>query len=83
MKIYPMRLLPFVSETIWGGKKLIEEYGVKTEKKNAAEGWMLSCHEAGSSSVENGEFAAKTESPVHIGRDILWNRCWHACIRSA
>ncbi len=57
MKLYPVKLLPFVSETIWGGKKLIDEYGVKTEKKNAAEGWMLSCHEAGSSIASNGEFA--------------------------
>lgn len=52
-----MKLLPFVSETIWGGTRLIEQFNVKTEKKNAAEGWMLSCHEAGASTVENGEFA--------------------------
>ena len=57
MKPYPMKLIPYVSETIWGGRKLIEEYNVKTEKKNAAEGWMLSCHEAGASTVENGKFA--------------------------
>ncbi len=57
MKLYPVKLLPFVSETIWGGRKLIEEYGVETEKKNAAEGWMLSCHEAGASVAANGEFA--------------------------
>ncbi len=75
MKIYPMRLLPYVSETIWGGKKLIEEYGVKTEKKNAAEGWMLSCHEAGSSTVANGEFAgislaeAVKNNPVLCGKN--------------
>ena len=25
MNLYPIKLLPFVSETIWGGKKLIEE----------------------------------------------------------
>lgn len=64
MKLYPIKLLPYVSETIWGGRKLIEEYGVKTEKKNAAEGWMLSCHEAGSSSVANGEFAGKSFADV-------------------
>lgn len=57
MKLYPVKLLPFVSETIWGGRKLIDEYGVKTEKNNAAEGWMLSCHEAGASIAANGEFA--------------------------
>lgn len=60
MKLYPMKLRPFVSETIWGGKKLIEEYNVETEKSNAAEGWMLSCHSAGSSSVVNGEYAGLT-----------------------
>lgn len=57
MKLYPVKLLPFVSETIWGGRKLIDEYGVKTEKNNAAEGWMLSCHEAGASIAANGEFS--------------------------
>ncbi len=57
MKLYPIKLLPYVSETIWGGRKLIDEYGVKTEKKNAAEGWMLSCHEAGASVAANSEFA--------------------------
>lgn len=64
MKLYPIKLLPYVSETIWGGRKLIEEYGVETEKNNAAEGWMLSCHEAGSSSVANGGFAGKSFAQV-------------------
>lgn len=75
MNLYPIKLLPFVSETIWGGRKLIEEYGVETEKSNAAEGWMLSCHDAGSSSVANGEFAGRSfadvvkENPVLCGKN--------------
>ena len=75
MNLYPIKLLPFVSETIWGGRKLIDEYGVKTEKNNAAEGWMLSCHDAGSSSVENGAFAGKSfadvikENPALCGKN--------------
>lgn len=64
MNLYPIKLNPYVSETIWGGKKLIEEYNVKTEKNNAAEGWMLSCHEAGSSTVANGEFAGMSFADV-------------------
>ena len=64
MNLYPIKLNPYVSETIWGGKKLIEEYGVKTEKNNAAEGWMLSCHEAGSSTVANGRFAGMSFADV-------------------
>ena len=75
MNLYPIKLLPYVSETIWGGRKLIEEYGVETEKSNAAEGWMLSCHDAGSSSVANGEFAGKSfadvvkENPALCGKN--------------
>ena len=57
MKLYPMILKPFVSETIWGGRKLIDEYHVETEKANAAEGWMLSCHPSGFGSIVNGELA--------------------------
>ena len=57
MKPYPMLLAPYVSETIWGGRKLIDAFGVRTEKANAAEGWMLSCHPAGASRVVNGPFA--------------------------
>lgn len=59
MTLYPMLLAPYVSETIWGGRKLIEEFGVQTEKANAAEGWMLSCHPAGASTVVNGAFAGR------------------------
>lgn len=64
MNLYPIKLIPYVSETIWGGRKLIEEYGVVTEKSNAAEGWMLSCHEAGASTVANGEFTGKSFADV-------------------
>ncbi len=64
MNLYPIKLAPYVSETIWGGRKLIEEYGVVTEKANAAEGWMLSCHEAGASTVVNGEFSGKSLAEV-------------------
>ncbi len=59
MKKYAFKINPYVSETIWGGRKLIEEYGVKTEKSNAAEGWMLSCFPDGPSSVADGEYAGK------------------------
>lgn len=57
MKKYVLKLAPYISETIWGGRKLIEDFNIKTEKANAAEAWMLSCHSAGSSTVINGEFA--------------------------
>ena len=57
MKKYVLKLAPYISETIWGGRKLIEDFNIKTEKANAAEAWMLSCHSAGPSTVINGEFS--------------------------
>lgn len=60
MKKYAIKLTPYISETIWGGRKLIDEYNIVTDKSNAAEGWMLSCLENGPSVVANGEYAGKT-----------------------
>ncbi len=51
----PVKLVPHIAEIVWGGTRLIENYGVKTDKKNAAEAWVLSCHTAGSSVVSGGE----------------------------
>lgn len=60
MELYPFKLVPFVSETVWGGRRLIDEYNVKTEKRNAAEAWVMSCHANGSSVIENGGFAGRS-----------------------
>ena len=43
--MYMTKLLPFSDRTIWGGRKLIDNYGVKTDLENCAEAWMLSCFE--------------------------------------
>jgi len=55
--MYPLKLKPAISSTIWGGRRLVEEYSIKTDKDNAAEAWVLSCHPSGQSIVENGELA--------------------------
>ena len=54
MKLYPMVLTPFVSETVWGGRRLIDEYSVVTDKRNAAEAWVMSAHKNGSVVVGAG-----------------------------
>lgn len=56
MKKQAFLLKPYISETIWGGRRLINEYGIETEKGNAAEGWMLSALHNGPSIIANGEF---------------------------
>ena len=66
MKLYPMVLTPFVSETVWGGRRLIDEYSVVTDKRNAAEAWVMSAHKNGSSTVANGEFAGNTLREVYL-----------------
>lgn len=84
MKLYPMVLTPFVSETVWGGRRLIDEYSVVTDKRNAAEAWVMSAHKNGSSTVANGEFAGKSlresisntrSSAARTARDSLISRC--------
>ncbi len=71
MSEYILKLAPYVSETIWGGRKLINDFGVETEKSNAAEGWMLSCLDMGPSLVTNGEFAGRPLSEV-VGVSPDW-----------
>ena len=66
MKLYPMVLTPFVSETVWGGRRLIDEYSVVTDKRNAAEAWVMSAHKNGSSTVANGEFAGRTLREIYL-----------------
>ena len=61
-----MVLTPFVSETVWGGRRLIDEYSVVTDKRNAAEAWVMSAHKNGSSTVANGEFAGETLREVYL-----------------
>lgn len=59
------KLIPHIADYIWGGTRLIDEYGIKTDKNPAAEAWVLSCHEAGPSIVADGEFKGRTLQQVY------------------
>ncbi len=61
-----VKLTPSVADNIWGGTRLIEEYGIKTDKNPAAEAWVLSCHPAGPSTVQNGEHEGKTLQEIYL-----------------
>ena len=55
---YPIKLKPYISETVWGGCRLAEEYGIDCRgHANCAEAWVLSAHPRGSSAVDNGAYA--------------------------
>ncbi len=62
--MYPLLLKAPIKDNIWGGTRLIEEYGFETEGEIAAEAWVLSCHKDGESIVRNGEMAGLTLGEV-------------------
>ncbi len=55
--MYPLLLKAPLKDYIWGGTRLIDEFGFETDKETAAEAWMLSCHKDGNSVVRNGELS--------------------------
>lgn len=71
--MYPLLLKAPLKDYLWGGRRLIDEYGFETEKEKAAEAWMLSCHKDGNSVVRNGELAGLTlQQAIEIlGKDSL------------
>ena len=56
---YPLLLEPSVKDYVWGGTRLISEFGYKGGK-TAAEAWVLSCHGDGPSVIKNGKMRGKT-----------------------
>jgi len=60
--MYIMKLNAPCKDYLWGGTRLREEYGKKSDKDKIAESWELSCHKDGHSVIANGEFEGKTLS---------------------
>lgn len=71
--MYPLLLKAPLKDYLWGGTRLIEEFGFETENEKAAEAWMLSCHKDGNSIVRNGEYSGMTLQEVLDiwGKDVL------------
>ncbi|MBR1806973.1 MAG: mannose-6-phosphate isomerase [Selenomonadaceae bacterium] len=53
------KLKPACKDYVWGGRRLVEEFGIDGGEI-CAEAWMLSAHPDGMSTIVNGEFAGKT-----------------------
>lgn len=75
--LYPMKLTAPLKDYIWGGSKLKEEYGKKTDLPKVAESWELSCHKDGQSVVANGAYAGRTLTEVieQEGKAVLGKDC--------
>ena len=62
--MYPLLLKPVIKDYIWGGRRLIDEYGYEASGDVAAEAWVLSCREGDENVVLNGEYKGKLLSEV-------------------
>ena len=71
--MYPLLLKAPVKDYLWGGRRLIDDFGFESDAEKAAEAWVLSCHKDGQSVVKNGEFAGLTlsEAIEKMGQNVL------------
>jgi len=73
VKMKPLILNPPIKDYIWGGTKLREQFGKKSDLERLAESWELSCHKDGMSIIANGEYSGRSlkdflnENPSAIG----------------
>ena len=68
-----LKLKPACKDYPWGGRRLIEDFGIDSDKKILAEAWVFSCHPDGSSTLENGETLADYIN--RHGKKILGTNC--------
>lgn len=75
-KLTPIKLIPSYKDYLWGGEKLQNVYGKKTDISPVAESWELSCHKDGFSIVGGGEFDGETlASVIEKNPDMLGINC--------
>ncbi|MBP3853322.1 MAG: class I mannose-6-phosphate isomerase, partial [Erysipelotrichaceae bacterium] len=72
-----LRLKPACKDYLWGGHRLVEEYGVDYSGDILAEAWELSCHPDGPSIIDNGAYQGKTlqEYLDAEGMEVLGENC--------
>ena len=54
-----LKLKPVFKDYIWGGTRLRDDFGYECDLDPVAEGWLLSCHKDGMSTVDGGEYSGK------------------------
>ena len=75
-----LKLNPVFKDYIWGGTRLKDDFGFDTGLEKTAEGWMLSCHEAGMNTICGGEYDGKTLKEV-IETEGAEKICGTECLR--
>lgn len=61
----PFKMIPYTTNYIWGGTKLIEEWGKHTGTETLAEAWELSMYPEKESMAYNGFFEGKKLSEIY------------------
>lgn len=51
---------PYCKEVLWGGTKLHEKYGYKTDGDHTGEAWVVAANAHGGSTVKDGPYKGKT-----------------------
>ena len=59
-------MTPYLKEVLWGGTRLQEKYGYKSNSGSIGEAWVVSANPNGESTVKSGSFMGKSLS-------FLWN----------
>ena len=62
-----LKLIPECKDNIWGGIKLKQKYGKKSDSEIVAETWELSYHKDGPSRLEDGSLITEALTPEEIG----------------
>ena len=63
------KLYPECKEIIWGGTRLKEKYGKKTDKELVAETWELSFHKDGPTRLASGKTLQETATAAELGKN--------------
>ena len=72
-----LKLKPSCKDYLWGGHRLVDEYGKDYDGDILAETWELSCHPDGPSRIVNGSYAGMTleEYIEAAGKEVLGTNC--------
>lgn len=72
---YPIKLQPVFKEIVWGGNRLKNDYGFKSDLNNIAEAWMLCARNDGDNVVVNGEYSGMSFTDlVKSNPDLLGSK---------
>ena len=71
-----LKLKPACKDYIWGGHRLVDDFGIEYDGDICAEAWLLSCHRDGESFVSvDGEEMTLGSYIDRSGKEILGSNC--------